>query len=45
MDYNPWFDFGESKKSFEKRIPPERASQREQNEANFSFVAPYSEEL
>ena len=31
MDYSPWFFFLESKKSFEKRIPPERASQEEQN--------------
>ena len=26
-------------------IPPERASQEEQNNANFSFIAPSSEEL
>ena len=45
MDYSPWFDFSESKKSFEKRIPWERASQEEQNGANFSFVAHSSEEL
>ena len=45
MDYSPWFDFYESEKSFEKRIPSERASQGEQNGANFSFVAPSSEEL
>ena len=38
-------DFLESEKSFEKRIPLERASQGEQNGANFSFVAPSSEEL
>ena len=43
MDYSPWFDFWESEKSLEKRIPPERASQEEQNDTNFSFVAPYSE--
>ena len=45
MDYSPWFYFLESKKSFEKRIPLERASQGEQNGANFSVVAPSSEEL
>ena len=45
MDYSPWFDFWESKKSFDKRIPSERASQEEQNGANFSFLAPSSEEL
>ena len=45
MDYSPWFDFWESKKHLEKRIPLERASQGEQNGANFSFVAPSSEEL
>ena len=42
MDYSPWFDFLESKKSLEKRVPSERASQGEQNGANFSFVAPSS---
>ena len=45
MDYNPWFDFWESIKSFEIRIPSERASQGEQNDANSNFVAPSSEEL
>ena len=45
MDYSPWFDFWESKKVREKRIPSERASQEEQNGANFSFIAPSSEEL
>ena len=45
MDYSPWFHLSESRKSFEKKIPPERASQEEQNGANFSFVAPSSEEL
>ena len=44
MDYSPWFDFSESEKSLEKRIPLERASEGEQNGANFSFVAPSSEE-
>ena len=37
MDYSPWFDFWESKKSSEKRIPSERASQEEQNGTSFRF--------
>ena len=45
MDYSPWFDFWESKKRFEKRMLSERACQEEQNDTNFSFVAPSSEEL
>ena len=45
MDYSPWFDFWESKKGLEKRIPSERASQGEQNGTIFSFIAPSSEEL
>ena len=45
MDYSPWFHLSESEKDFEKRIPSERASQEEQNGANFSFIAPSSEEL
>ena len=45
MDCSPWFDFWESKKRSEKRIPSERASVEEQNGANFSFIAPSSEEL
>ena len=45
MDYSPWFSFWESKKSCEKWISSERAFQGEQNCANFSFVAPSSEEL
>ena len=45
MDYSPWFDFWESKKSSEKTMPSERTPQREQNGTNFSFVAPSSEEL
>ena len=45
MDYSPWFEFLESEKSLEKRIPPERASQEEQNGTNFSFIAPSSEKL
>ena len=44
MDYNPWFDFRNPKKVL-IRIPLERASQEEQNGANFSFVAPSSEEF
>ena len=36
MDYSPWFDFWESKKCLEIRIPSERASQGERNGANFS---------
>ena len=40
-----WFDFWESKRSLEIRIPSERASQEEQNGTNFSFIAPSSEEL
>ena len=45
MDYSPWFQFWESEKSLEEMMPSERASQEEQNGANFSFVAPSSEEL
>ena len=45
MDYSPWFDFWESKKSLEERIQSERGPQEEQNDANFSFIAPSSEEL
>ena len=45
MDYSPWFHFWESKKSFEIRIPSERASKGEQNDANFSFVASSCEKL
>ena len=45
MGYSPWFDFWESEKSLEIRIPSERASQGEQNDAKLSFVAPSSEEL
>ena len=43
--YNPWFDFLETRKSFEKRIPSEGASQGEQKDANISFVAHLCEEL
>ena len=45
MGYSPWFGFCESKKHSEKRIPSEREQQQEQNDANFSFIAPSSEEL
>ena len=45
MDYSPWFHLSESEKSFKERTPSERASQEEQNGANFSFIAPSSEEL
>ena len=45
MDYSPWFDFWESKKSLEISIPSERASHEEQNGANLSFIAPSSEGL
>ena len=45
MDYSLGFDFSESEKHFEKRISSERASQEEQNGANFSFMAPPTEEL
>ena len=45
MDYSPWFDYWESKKCSEIRIPLERASQEEQNGTSFRFVAPSSEEL
>ena len=43
MEYSPLFHFSESEKSLEKRIPSERASQEEQNSANFSFIAPSTE--
>ena len=45
MDYSPWFHLSESGKSFEERIPSVRASQEEQNGANFSFIAPSSEDV
>ena len=44
MDYSPWFYFFGVQKSSEKRIPLKRASQEEQNDANFSFIAPSTEE-
>ena len=36
MDYSPWFDFWESKKFLEKRMPSERASQGEKNDASLA---------
>ena len=45
MDYSQVFLFSEYEKSFETNITSERASQEEQNGANFSFIAPSSEEL
>ena len=45
MDYSPWFDFRESKKGSEKRIPSERASQGEQNGAGVSVVTPSGRKL
>ena len=39
--------FGQKRKilTSDKKVPSERASQEEQNDANFSFVAPSSEEF
>ena len=34
MDYSPWFEYSESKKSLEKIIQLQRASQEEQIGAN-----------
>ena len=45
MDYSPWFDFRESKKRSEIKMPSERVAQGEQNGTNFSVIAPSSEEL
>ena len=45
MNYNPWFDFWERKKSFEKSIPPERKRKEKSNGASFSRIAPSSGEL
>ena len=48
MDYNyivHGLTFGSPKKVRRKRISSERASHEEQNGANFSSVAPFSEEL
>ena len=44
--YSPWFSAKIGKFQLrQKRIPSERASQEEHFGANFSFVAPFSEEL
>ena len=44
--YSPWFSGRKRKIRFwQKRIPSERVSQDEQNGANFSFIAPSSEEF
>ena len=45
MDYNPWFDFWESEKSFEKIIPPYRKRKEKSNGSCFSRIAPLSGEL
>ena len=45
MDYSLWFDFRESKKGLEERLPSKRVAKRKQNKPNFSFVAPSSEKL
>ena len=45
MDYSPWFQFSEPEFFLEKRTPLERVPQDEQNGANFSIVAPSSDEL
>ena len=45
-DYSPWFSARNGRLQFrQKRIPSERAPQEEQNDTNFSSVAPSSEEL
>ena len=45
MDYNPWFDFWESEKSFEKSIPPSSTQKEKSNGTCFSCIAPLSGEL
>ena len=46
MGYSPWFlPKTENFHLGKKRIPSERASLEEQNDANFSFIASFSEEL
>ena len=42
---NPWAESDNADSSKKKGIALERASQDEQNGADFSFVAPSSEEL
>ena len=45
-DYSPWFLARNRKIGLQQnRISTERASQKEQNGTNFSFIAPSSEEL
>ena len=46
MDYSPWFSARKWKfLLWRKMISSERESQEEQNGADFSFIAPSSEEL
>ena len=45
MDYNPWFFFWESKKSFEKSILPYRKRKEKSNGTCFSRIAASSVEL
>ena len=45
MDYNPWFFFWESEKSFEISIPRYRKQKEKSNDACFSRIAPSSVEL
>ena len=45
MDYNPWFYFSESEKSFVIRIPPWTKRKEKSNGACFSYIAPSSAEL
>ena len=45
MAYSPWFDLWSPKRFWRKRIPSEMSPQEEQNDANFSFIAPSSEEF
>ena len=45
MEYNPWFDSSESKKSFERSIPSYRKRREKSNGICFSRIAPSSAEL
>ena len=45
MDYNPWFFFWESEKSFEKSIPPYRKRKEKFNDVCFSRIAHSGVEL
>ena len=45
MDYNPWFDFWESEKRFEKSIPSSSTQKEKSNDVCFSCIAPSSGEL